>query len=77
MDIDYHVEFEHHYYSVPYALVRQQVEIRYTEHIVEILHRGQRVASHRRSRSAREMLPLVPSTVHSVTGVIWSGLLRA
>ena len=50
MNIDYHVEFERHYYSVPYALVRQQVEIRYTEHIVEILHRGQRVASHRRNR---------------------------
>ena len=50
VNIDYHVEFERHYYSVPYALVRQQVEIRYTEHIVEILHRGQRVASHRRNR---------------------------
>jgi transposase len=50
VNIDYHVEFERHYYSVPYALVRQQVEIRYTQHIVEILHRGQRVASHRRSR---------------------------
>ncbi len=28
--IDYHVEFEHHYYSVPYALIHQEVELRAT-----------------------------------------------
>ena len=51
VNIDYHVEFERHYYSVPYALVRRQVEIRYTAATVEILHAGERVASHRRSWS--------------------------
>jgi transposase len=47
--IDYHVEFDGHYYSVPYALAGQQIELRVTASIVECLHRGQRVASHLRS----------------------------
>jgi len=49
VNIDYHVEVDRHYYSVPYQLVRQQVEVRLTQTTVEILHRGQRVASHLRS----------------------------
>jgi transposase len=47
--IDYHVEVDHHYYSVPYALVRHQVEVRLTAQCVECFHKGQRVSSHRRS----------------------------
>ena len=43
-NIDYHVEIEQHYYSVPYQLVGQQLEARYTATTVEILHRGVRVA---------------------------------
>lgn len=46
--IDYHVELEGHYYSVPYRLVGQAVLLRYTATTVEILHRDQRVASHAR-----------------------------
>jgi transposase len=46
VNIDYHVEIEHHYYSVPHALVRQELEARITQQTVEILHRGRRVASH-------------------------------
>lgn len=45
--IDYHVEFDDNFYSVPYLLVRQPVMVRATEHTVEILHKGSRVASHR------------------------------
>ncbi len=47
--IDYHVEVEGHYYSVPYALVKKQLDARLTERTVEVFHRGQRVASHARS----------------------------
>jgi transposase len=47
--IDYHVEVDRHYYSVPYQLAGQQLEARYTAATVEIFHRGQRVASHARS----------------------------
>ena len=49
VNIDYHVEIEGHYYSVPYALVRKGLEARYTERTVECFHKGQRVASHIRS----------------------------
>ena len=52
VNIDYHVEFEHHYYSVPYLLTGQLLEIRATATTVEILRRGQRVASHARNRQA-------------------------
>ena len=47
--LDYHVELDGHYYSVPYQLVQQPVEIRYTATAVEVLYRGKRVASHARS----------------------------
>lgn len=47
--LDYHVELEAHYYSVPYQLVRQQLDLRYTATTVECFFRGKRVASHLRS----------------------------
>ena len=49
VNIDYHVEVDGHYYSVPYALVRRQLEVRTTATTVECIDRGQRVASHVRS----------------------------
>src|SRR5699024_7909992 len=52
VNIDYHIEVERRYYSVPYQLVKCEVEVRLTERIVEIFHRGQRVASHRRATRA-------------------------
>jgi transposase len=47
--IDYHVEFEHHYYSVPFGHVHEHVEMRVTDATVEVFLRGLRIASHRRS----------------------------
>jgi transposase len=47
--IDYHVEVERHRYSVPHALVGQVLEARITAAVVEIMHRGLRVASHARN----------------------------
>jgi transposase len=47
--IDYHIEVDEHYYSVPHSLGRQQVDARITRHAVEILFHGKRVASHVRS----------------------------
>jgi transposase len=47
--IDYHVEVDGHYYSVPYALVRQQLDVRLSASVVELFAKGKRVASHRRS----------------------------
>lgn len=47
--LDYHVEVERRYYSVPHALVGKAVDVRLTARTVEILHRGQRLAAHLRS----------------------------
>lgn len=52
VNIDYHVEVDRHYYSVPYQLVGEQLEARSTAHTVEVFHRGKRVASHVRSFTA-------------------------
>jgi len=50
--IDYHVEVDRHYYSVPYQLAGQKLEARSTAATVEIFHGGKRVASHLRSSAA-------------------------
>jgi len=49
VNIDYHIMVEAHGYSVPYTLVRHEVDVRLTATTVEILHRGRRVAAHLRS----------------------------
>jgi len=49
INIDYHVEFDHHFYSVPSHLTRQEIDIRATAATVEIYLRGERVAGHARS----------------------------
>ena len=59
VNIDYHIEFGQHFYSVPYALTQQEVEVRATASTVEIFHKGLRVASHIRS-----MVPYVATTSH-------------
>lgn len=48
VNIDYHVEVHHNFYSVPFSLVRQEVDIRITDRVVEIFHGGKRIASHLR-----------------------------
>lgn len=50
--IDYHVEVDRHYYSVPYQLAGQKLESRSTAVTVEIFLNGKRVASHVRSNAA-------------------------
>jgi transposase len=49
VNINYHVEVEKHNYSVPYNIVHKKVEARFTGTTIEILYKGQRVASHARS----------------------------
>jgi transposase len=49
VNLDYHVEIEKHFYSVPFRLLREAVEARITARTVEIFHRGKLVATHLRS----------------------------
>jgi len=48
VNIDHHVELDHHFYSVPYQLARKKVDIRFTSTTVEVLFKNRRVASHKR-----------------------------
>ena len=49
VNIDYHVEVDQHYYSVPFPLVRELLDARIAATTVELFHKGVRVASHIRS----------------------------
>ena len=51
--VDYHVEYDGYFYSVPYGLIREQVDLRATSRTVEVFHRGQRVAAHQRRYGGR------------------------
>jgi transposase len=47
--LDYHVEVEAHFYSVPYRFARREVEVRLTPRTVEVFLKGERIAAHLRS----------------------------
>ena len=47
--VDYHVEVEDHYYSVPHCFARSEVEVRLTPQTVEVFLKGERIAAHRRA----------------------------
>lgn len=51
LNIDYHAEFEHHHYSAPHRLRRQELWLRATSATVEIFHSSKRVAAHARSHA--------------------------
>ena len=77
VNLDYHVLFEHHAYSVPHAFAHQEVWVRATATTIEVFLRNRRIASHRRSfvrggfstvdehmpRSHREQVKWTPSRI--------------
>ena len=52
--VDYHVDIDAHYYSVPYRFARAEVEARLTARGVEIFHKGERIAVHIRASGNRK-----------------------
>jgi transposase len=52
--VDYHVEVDKDFYSVPHTLLRETMWARITARTVEVFHHGQRVAAHVRSSSDRK-----------------------
>ena len=52
--LDYHVEVERHYYSVPHQLLKKALWVRVTARTVEIFRDGARVASHVRTSGNRK-----------------------
>jgi transposase len=51
--IDYHIAIDKRFYSVPHNLIGRTLEVRLTATTVEVLHKGQRVASHARHGHSR------------------------
>ena len=52
--VDYHVDIDRHYYSVPYRFARAEVDARLTARGVEIFHKGERIAVHLRASGNRK-----------------------
>ncbi len=57
--IDYHIEVDFHYFSVPYQLLHERLDVRLTASTLEAFHKGERVAAHARSyvRGTHTTLP--------------------
>jgi len=49
VNIDYHIEVDGHYYSVPFQLLRERLDVRLTAATVEVFRKGERIAAHARS----------------------------
>jgi transposase len=76
---DYHVEVDEHYYSVPFRLLREVIDARYGEETVELFHKGERVASHVRSRVTHKHTTLsehMPSSHRRYAEWTPAGILR-
>ncbi len=56
VNIDYHIAFDANFYSVPYTLVQERVEVRATPTTIEIFQKGQRVASHVRGHGREQVI---------------------
>jgi transposase len=54
VNIDYHIAIDGHFYSVPYRLVQHKLDVFVTATAVAVFHRGERVASHRRSAATAQ-----------------------
>ncbi len=91
VNIDYHIEVLGHYYSVPYELRGEQLDVRLSARMVEVLHKGRRVAAHPRDerkglhstelthmpRAHREHLAWTPSRIIDWAGTIGPHCARA
>ena len=58
VNIDYHVQYQRHHYSVPHQYVGEKLELQASETLVSLYFRGQAVASHpRKARPGTTTLP--------------------
>ncbi len=51
--LDYHIEVEDHYYSVPYRFAKDELDVRLTARTVEVFRKGERIAAHLRNSGNR------------------------
>lgn len=79
VDLNYHIEVERHFYSVPHALANQEVDVRTTADTVEVFCRGMRVASHvlsAESGKATTLTEHMPKSHQKYVGRTPSGLVE-
>jgi len=79
VNLDYHIDIDKHFYSVPFRLLRQEVEARITAKTVEVFHRGTLVTVHRRSMRAYRATTLadhMPSSHRRYLGWTHERILR-
>jgi len=50
VNINYHISFEKHEYSVPYTCIHKKVDVKITTNLVEVYLKGQLICSHLRNR---------------------------
>jgi transposase len=55
LNIDYHFTYDNHLYSAPSALAGEELQVRATMNTIEVIHKHNRVASHRRSYQPHRM----------------------
>lgn len=48
VQLDYHIQVDRMFYSVPYEYVNDEVEVRMTDHLIEVYFNEHRIASHKR-----------------------------
>ena len=53
VNIDYHIEFDKNFYSVPYQTIGELVTVRATDYCIEIYSNSKRIASHKRTYRQR------------------------
>lgn len=50
VSLDYHVEIDRRYYSVPYWFVQREVMVKASEQLIEVFYDGKQIACHERCR---------------------------
>jgi transposase len=65
VNMDYHLEADFHWYSVPHQLVGQYLNVRMTASTIECFFKGRRVASHVRSYARYKHTTLPEHMPHS------------
>ncbi len=52
VNINYHIAYKKHEYSVPYTLIHKEVELKATKELIEVYFKGDRICSHRKNNTA-------------------------
>lgn len=63
--MDYHIQYDEHFYSVPYLYAGRQLELRATANAIEVFSDHERIASHLRSYASQVRYVTLPEHMPS------------